>query len=344
MRAGQVARRWVATLVIVALGACGTPPKLNTDVVGDVAGDVATSHAAPRHEFSRLLMGVRASITISGCDEATARVAASRAFDRIAELEAILSDYRPDSELARLLALPQPGVHEISDDLARVLELAGEVSHESHGAFDVTSAPLVKLWREARRSGALPDALALRAAHERVGWDRVRVERGAARARVRVLHAGVALDFGGIGKGFAVDEASRVLDGLGVGSHLIQFGGDLFAGDRPQGAPGWRVRLDDREIVLVRRALSTSGDQEQFVEIGGVRYSHVVDPRSGRTLSVTGGRSAAVLGPRAAMTDAWATALCVLGPGELARVRLPTGYEAQAREGSVMSSQTTGFP
>ena len=266
-----------------------------------------------RREFSELHMGMAVRVVLHAPDDATARDGARAAFAKIAALEDIFSDYRPSSELRRLPATGRPV--EVGADLCHVLAVALDVARESDGAFDPTIAPLVALWRESRRSGTLPSPAALSAAQSRVGWTRLRLDRPSC---VATLDPGTRIDLGGIAKGYIIEQALDVLRRRGLSRAMIEAGGDIVVGDPPPGAPGWRISvphadstLSARAAALANAAISTSGGAEQFVEIDARRYSHLIDPRTG--LGSTTPALATVIAPRAAIADALATALAVLG-------------------------------
>jgi hypothetical protein len=193
------------------------------------------------------------------------------------------------------------------------------VARASHGAFDPTAAPLVAIWRDARRSRVLPSRARIDSALALVGYSRVALD--SARRAVR-LEPGTSLDFGGIAKGYIIGEAKRTLARAGVTSILIEAGGDIVTGSAPPGLRGWTIsapRATSRlRVDLLRandRAVSTSGPETQNVLIDSVRYSHVVDPRTG--MALTNDVLATAVGRDPAMTDAVATAATVLGPDSL---------------------------
>lgn len=261
-------------------------------------------------------MGVPVRIVLYSSSDNQARDAAGAAFSRIARLEDKMSDYRPRSEV-RMLSLHPGDWQPVSRDLLRVLARAQEVSRWSGGAFDVTVGPLVQLWRASRRTGRLPDPDVLSRARARTGAALLDVD--TVRAMVRLWVRGMQLDLGGIAKGYILQEAMAVLRSRGVSSAMIEAGGDIVAGDAPPGQPGWSVYVAGTDTVMLRRAraltnvaVATSGGSEQFVEIEGIRYSHVIDPRTG--LGVTGSHLVTVIAVDGALADAAATALSVLGP------------------------------
>lgn len=275
-----------------------------------------------RHEFQSVQMAIPFRIVLYARDGQQATNAARAAWERIGQLNQCLSDYDPASELSRLGSTsPHARPVPVSDDLYRVLRRAQEVSQASDGAFDITVGPLTQLWRRSRRQRELPDAPRLRAALDATGWQHVELHQRP-RPAARLLRPGMRLDAGGIAKGFALDEATRVLREHGVGSSLVSGAGDIVVTDPPPGEDGWRIEvaaLDvpgapaPRRLLLRNASLCTSGDVFQHVEIGGVRYSHIVDPRTG--LGLTDHGLVTVIGRDGMTTDALSTAISVAGPG-----------------------------
>jgi thiamine biosynthesis lipoprotein len=282
-----------------------------------------TPHAARdtslhRFEFEQPHMGTIARIVLYASDETHARMLSDRAFARIAALDARLTDYRDDSELMQLSAKAGGPAVTVSEDLARVLDAAQRVARMTDGAFDVTIGPLSRLWRRARAAGEPPDRGELAAAQRLVGYRHMDVS--AERRTVRLAARGMMLDLGGIGKGFAADEALAVLRAAGARAAIVALGGDVAAGDPPPDASGWRVAIAplgpsssaQSSKLLCHAGISTSGDAEQFLVRGGVRLSHVLDPSTGSAR--TGRRGVTVMAPTATMSDALSTAVNVMGP------------------------------
>lgn len=276
------------------------------------AGDTAG-----RFEFSQPHMGTTVRVVLYSRDEPAAHAAADAAFARIAELDRTLSDYRADSELSRVTRGPVGQPIPIGRDLLVVLQAAQDLAVRSDGAFDITVGPLSRLWRRARRQVELPAAEALAAARAVTGYRLLSVD---ARARtVTVAKAGMALDAGGIAKGHAADVALEVLRRSGHGTALVAVGGDIAAGAAPPGARGWEVAIaglgpDDvapsSPLTIANAGVSTSGDAEQWVEIAGRRYSHIVNPLTG--IGITGRRTVTVVARDAMTSDMLATALSVM--------------------------------
>jgi thiamine biosynthesis lipoprotein len=292
-----------------------------------------------RFEFSAPHMGTLARIVVFAPGRSQAREASEAAFTRIAELDARLSDYRADSEVAALARAAAGPAQAIGDDLLAVLLRAQGLARRSAGAFDVTVGPLSRLWRAARRRSELPPDPDIEAARARVGHAWLSVDAVARRARLE--RAGMSLDLGAIAKGYAADEALRVLKSRGLEQALVTLGGEVVAGAAPPGQAGWSVALRSPgpaqpPLLLADAAASTSGDAEQWLDAAGVRYSHVVDPRTGRAL--LGRRSVTVVAQRGIDADSLATAVSVLGADE--GFRLVEDYDAVAL---IVQEMPSGF-
>lgn len=318
----------IARVLVVALAACSTP------------------HVAlERFEFSRLCMGVEARIVLHAHDRASAERAAEAAFESIAALDDALSDWKATSELSRVTAVAAHGPVKVSADLFDVLERSLDLARRTEGAFDPTIGPLVLLWRAARLTQQLPSTSELAEARSHVGIDQIELDR---RARsVRFTRPGLRLDFGAIGKGYACQRAITVLATRGIESALVAMGGDIVCSAAPPGRTGWRIDLESQgeSLIVSNRAVSTSGDREQWVEIDGRRFSHVIDPRTG--LGLENHARAIVIGPDGATADALSTALSIQGGAVgLAVVARFSGVEARLEEsagGGGIVRSTPGF-
>ena len=273
-----------------------------------------------RFEFNEPQMGLPFRIVLYAQDKPTADAAARAAFDRIQKLNAILSDYEDDSELSRLSRAAGSGqAVRVSNELWFVLERAQKLAERTEGAFDVTVGPVVSLWRKARRERKLPDAARLTLALQAVSHQKLRLD--ASRHTVQLLAPGMRLDLGAIAKGYAADEALKLLRRRGVTRALVAGGGDMALGDPPPGKKGWRIEIGAldttnappaRFVLLASVGIATSGDLFQRVEIDGKRYSHIVDPRTG--IGLTDHSLVTVIAPDGITADSLATAVSVLGP------------------------------
>lgn len=313
----------------------------------------AVSRGAERFEFHEPHLGTIVDLTLYAPNESVANESARAAFFRIKELNRILSDYEPDSEIRRLCrtAGTETAVP-VSKELLEVLSKSIEISRLTDGAFDVSIGPVVKLWRTARRQRTLPADDQLAAARAVVGWKHIHLDPKA--GTVELSKKGMLIDFGGIAKGYIADQARAVLFQRGIRQCLVAVAGDIAAGDPPPGRDCWRIGvapLDNpagqpsRYIRLANNSISTSGDAFQFVEIGGVRYSHIVDPATGRGL--TRRSSVTVVAPQGVSADGLATAISILGPERgpqlLKQIRGAAALVVTATDSGVVVTESPGL-
>jgi thiamine biosynthesis lipoprotein len=277
----------------------------------------ANEQTLTRFAYTEYHMGVDVRIVVYAPNQAAAERACEAAFNRFAELDTIMSDYRADSELMRLCARAGGPPVPVSRDLFTALQRSQEVAERSDGAFDVTCGPLVALWRKARKTHALPAPEEIAQARSLVGWKKLQLD--PRRRTARLLVPGMKLDLGGIGKGYADDCAQKVLKQHGITRALVEAGGDIVVSGPPPGQDGWKIQVSNARaaseapvLLFANAAISTSGDTEQFVEIGGRRYSHILDPHTGQALT---DRIQVTIVARDGLTsDSLSTAVSVLGP------------------------------
>jgi thiamine biosynthesis lipoprotein len=284
-------------------------------IVAPVTVQPSTLH---RYEAVEPHMGTLVRITLFAPGEQPAREAFHAAFARIATLDRTLSDYRPDSELNQVARNAVGHPVGVSDDLFAVLSASQELAEATDGAFDVTQGPVVRLWREARETRRVPESAALQEAASRSGFRKLHLD--PAGKTVRLDQAGMALDVGGIGKGFAASAAVEVLERLGVGRALVAVSGDLAFSGPPPGQRGWRIKVHAEDpsavgvpdvLELTNAAVSTSGSTEQHLDVDGRRYSHIIDPSSG--LGLVDDITVTVIARRGLEADGLDTAVSVLG-------------------------------
>jgi FAD:protein FMN transferase len=282
------------------------------------APNVTTLH---RHEASRLSMACVYTVVAYGQDVAALAVAAERALDEVDRIDRLMSHYRPESPLSRLNRDAAQGPVAVEPELVAFLAECLRYSRESGGAFDVTVGPLMKTWGFFGGEGRLPGEREIAAARERVGYGHVVLD--VERSTVRFDRPGVDLDLGGIAKGYAVDRAVGVLARAGIQTALVSAGGStVYAMGAPPGSKGWEIALEDplhppkirRELLLRDRALSVSGRRPKSFEAGGVVYSHIMDPRTGRPARDVA--SVAVVTDTGTTGDALDDAFFVLGLSE----------------------------
>jgi thiamine biosynthesis lipoprotein len=246
-----------------------------------------------RYEFHQTQMAVPFRIVLYAPSQNAAQGAADAAFQRIKQINDIMTDYDSDSELSRLSQSSGQGrAVPVSPDLWVVLERAQQLARRSKGAFDVTVGPYVNLWRYARRQGKLPDPARLARARLAVGYAKMQLDPG--HHTVKLLAPDMRLDLGGIAKGYAVAQALITLGRCGAASALISGGGDMAVSGPPPGKKGWRIELPPldatnappvRHLLLSNAGVSTSGDLFQRLDLNGQRYSHIIDPRTGMALT-----------------------------------------------------------
>ncbi|MDR0328223.1 MAG: FAD:protein FMN transferase [Planctomycetaceae bacterium] len=263
--------------------------------------------ACERFEFEEIHMGVTVRIILYAPTFHEADAAAKEAFAVFHSLNGIMSDYDSESEL--MLLSKDRGNIRVSDDLFTVLRAAKHYCTISDGAFDITAGTLVRLWRRSRRLQELPQEKHVEQAKECVGnhlWELDETTQS-----VRLLKDGMKLDLGAIAKGYAIDKAFEIIQKRGILAQLVDAGGDFRVGAPPPDAEGWKIAKEDQTVLLKNTAMATSGGRFQFVEIGSVRYAHIVDPKTG--LGLTSLQTVHVTAPTAMEADALATAVMVLG-------------------------------
>jgi thiamine biosynthesis lipoprotein len=295
-------------------------------------------------------MGTRWSVKIADAKltpEQEQAVANSIA-TRLGRIESLMSTWDSSSEISRFNLHAPNEMFEISRELRQVFEISREVHQLSDGAFDVTVGPLVGLWgfgsgarREEEGVRRLPSGSELEATRARVGLAKVGLDPV---GQLYKTLEGVELDFSGIAKGYAVDRVAEGLLELGYRAFLFELGGELRGHGGHRDGSSWRVAIEvprsagravHRVVELVDAAMATSGDYRNFYERGGKRFSHTIDPRSGRPVEHALA-SVTVVHPDAARADALATALNVLGPAEGLALARAAGIRAyfMARAGA----------
>lgn len=242
--------------------------------------------------------------------------------DLLERIENAMSTFRPDSEISRFNRSASAGWFAVSPQVVDVVSASLEISRLTDGAFDVTVAPLVELWGfgDSARAGELPDAVQIAEAQRRVGYQKlsVRADPGAVRKTVPDLW----LNLSAIAKGYAVDQVVEYLERRGINDYMVEIGGEIKTLGTNQNGGLWRIGIEkpvvaeravQRVITPVDRGVATSGDYRNFFTVQGQRYSHTLDPGTGRPVTHTLA-SVTVLDKTAMRADALATALLVLGP------------------------------
>ncbi|MBP7746129.1 MAG: FAD:protein FMN transferase [Phycisphaerae bacterium] len=288
-------------------------------VAGCALSGCTRTTAPARVSRSREIMGTLATLTAVADDEGRAAAAVEAGYARLADVNRLMSDYVAESEIGRLNRLPAGSPVAVAPETFQCVQRAVEFARDSGGAFDVTCRPLVALWRAAGEQQRLPTADELRQVRDLVGTEKLTLDAGA--HTITLQRAGMQIDLGGIAKGYALDLAAQAMRQTGAASLLIDVGGDVLAlGCAPTGQP-WHVGVKHpftggliAVLQISDRAVATSGVQQRFHEIGGKRYSHIVDPRSGQPAEQA--PSVTVIARDGITADAWATAFSVLSVAE----------------------------
>lgn len=227
-------------------------------------------------------MGTTFKIILYAKNETIAKAAAHRAFARIEALNKIMSDYLPTSELSQLSASAGSGrTVKLSKDLYRIIKKSQQWARRSDGVFDISIGPLSKLWRRAFRQQLLPPAEAIQQAQSLVNYRWIKCSWFF--KKVRLKKKGMRLDLGGIAKGFAVDEAMKVLKKQGIKHALVEGGGDILVSKAPPNESGWEIVSVEHQTAfyLENQAIASSGARYQYLEVADKSYSHIIHPKTG---------------------------------------------------------------
>lgn len=277
----------------------------------------ACDKAPAPYKASRLLMGTLVEIAVVA-DSDKARAAAENAFDEIKRVERLTSFHQP-SALTSLNEQAGHGPVRTDPELVALLEAGLRIAAETGGAFDPTIGPLTRLWGF---SGAteprLPTQAEIDSALSKLGWRRVRVDTAA--STVHLPERGMALDLGGIAKGYALNRAAAALKRLGIRAALLNAGGDIIAiGEKSPERP-WRIGVQDPRdprgilavVELKDKAIVTSGDYERVFFLNDERYHHILDPGTG--YPARGMQSVTIVFSDAVIVDGLSVAAFVAGP------------------------------
>lgn len=293
-------------------------------VRGRIRDEARLGQGAWGNELLFPAMGTRCRVMFHGGPEPE-RVAWA-VMDWVGGFEARYSRYLEGSWVSRLNAAAGGDWVPMDAEAESLMRLCGQLCYLTHGALDATALPLVRLWDW--RAGRVPSDEEVERAQALVGWRQVQLAPG----KVRLPRAGMAIDLGGVGKEFAVDQTVLMLARMGVTSALVDFGADIRVLGLPSdGRPAWKIGLEDprkpgsawTHVVVRDGAVATSGDYVRGFDGGGVRHGHIVDPRTGRPAS-NDVLAASVLAPSCTQAGMLSTAICVLGSEAGRRLLLAT--------------------
>ena len=276
----------------------------------------AASRARPV-VFRTQTMGTWATLTIVTADSAAVADLAYRSLLTLHHVDSLMSNWTQTSEVARINRMAAKEVVMVHPEVAAVLALAGHVTRDSDGAMDITVEPLVRLWGFLGGPRRVPTQSEITQALASVGPDKMRFN--FERTTIRFIGPNTQIDLGGIAKGYGVDLVAEGLRRAGTSDALVDLSGNMVALGNAVGKDGWSVGIRDPSgrlpylgtVLLQRQAISTSGNYEQFVDVDGKRYGHIIDPRTG--WPAQGLASVTVVSASAALCDAWDTGLFVLG-------------------------------
>jgi len=276
-------------------------------------------HAKPVIKKTELLLGTVVDISISGYDEASvASKAAEAAFREIERVESVFSAYKEGSAITQINSLHEGDPITVDDEVIYVMRRAMDMSKRLDGAFDVTISPLRRLWVSRTSENRLPTQEELDAALFLIGFKYVSID--PEKKEITLKKEGVKIDLGGIAKGYAVERAIAVLKRYGIRNAIVNAGGDLYCLGRKSSRTRWKVGIRDPlkkdrllgELSVENEAVSTSGGYERYSVVNNVRYSHIIDPRTGFPVT-SNPISVTVVAGDAILSDAFATGISVLG-------------------------------
>lgn len=282
-----------------------------------LALSVSIGSAQQSYKRTLKMMGSRFDITVVAADSISANGYIDTAIGEIDRIEKLISSWDPKSQTSKINQ--NAGIQPVTVDpeLFDLIDRAIGLSRLTDGAFDISYASMDRIWKFDGSMTEMPTESALRKSVARVGYDNILLDK--VNSTVFLKKNGMKIGFGGIGKGYAADKAKQLLKSKGVSSGIINASGDMNTwGVQPDGSE-WKVAITNplnknkafALLPLNNGAVVTSGNYEKFVEFGGKRYTHIIDPRTGYPSS--GIISVTVFAPSAELADALATSVFVMG-------------------------------
>ncbi len=303
------------------------PAVLRAAPVAEVLARIEASASLTAHAgTSELLfqaMGTRCRVSFAGASPVQVRQAV---LHWIATFEACYSRFLPGSWISQINAGAGGPGFAIDPEATQLFALCSQLVFLTRGALDPSALPLVQLWDW--KSARIPSEAEIESARQKVGWTHVQLAPG----RIRLPRPGMAIDLGGVGKEYAVDQTIRLLATLGVPSALVDYGADIRVLGLPtDGRPAWKIGLEDphqpgkpwTHVIIRDGAVATSGDYIRGFSKEGRRFGHILDPRTGRPVD-NGVLAASVLAPSCTQAGMLSTTLCILGPEEGRRLLAAT--------------------
>lgn len=277
----------------------------------------ADAHGIRRLEFHAL--GTKCSIKFILADDRRALTFAADSLAWISAFEEKFSRYRPTSLISRINAAAGADWVSIDSEMEHLLNLADDLHHRTNGILDPTLLPLLRVWDWKTLHQKLPETSEVRTALALTGWQKVQRRPGA----IRLPTAGMGLDFGGFGKEYAVDQLTHLARQRGITSALIDLGRDIFALGGNGTHPFWHVGIEDGlhpghcwgGLAVTDHAVCASGDYARHFLHHGVRYGHILDPRTGWPVA-NGMRAVTVIAPSCLEAGVYSTAAFILGSSD----------------------------
>lgn len=262
-------------------------------------------------------MDTFSEISLYSSDRSHALNAMKEAFREMERIEKIFSKFDEKSEVSKINRLAGKEEIIVSLELFKIIERSIYYSKISGGSFDITVASLIDVWDIARKNNSIPDLETIEKALKHVGYKNIVLDEK--KQSIRFLDSATKIDLGGIAKGYAVDRAKEILLSYGIENVLINIGGNIFTLGSPSGKKSWQIGIQhprNKNDIIYRldlkdRAISTSGDYERFFIVDGKRFSHIIDPVSGRPSE--GIMSVTVVSDSAERSDALSTIVFVMG-------------------------------
>lgn len=293
-----------------------TSPNSAAEAVARVTQSARTTSERDLFKLEFRAMSTTCRVHCHGVSAATATAFQREAVNWVAQFEARYSRFIPDSLVGRINAAAGEHWVEVDPEMERLLTLCHELYFFTRGAFDPTALPLMKLWNWKQQPPVLAAGDAIAAALELVGWKKVQRRPGG----IFLPQAGMALDFGGIGKEYAVDCVMNLARARGIENVMIDFGADVRVRGHAPGKKFWWIGLDDAAmpgkcwagVALTDHACATSGDYLRSFTLNGRRYGHIIDPRTGWPVC-NDVRAASIIAPSCTVAGLLSTSICILG-------------------------------
>ena len=276
-----------------------------------------TAPAQVMRKRTTMLMGSRFDFTIVAADSLTAEMRIDEAIAEIVRIENLISDWKPDSQVSKVNQNAGIAAVTVDREVFELTQRAIAISVLTSGAFDISFAAMEKIWRFDGTMTTMPTTAAIKNSVAKVGYRNIQLD--TTQSTIFLKLPGMKIGFGSIGKGYAADKARELMESKGVKAGIVNASGDMAAwGTQPDGS-AWNIGITDpfntRELLAIlplhQQAVTTSGSYEQFVEIDGKRYSHIINPVTG--YPARGLVSVTVIGPSAEMANGFSTSLMVMG-------------------------------